>query len=354
MPLPSKRNPEDIARILEGWFSDKLGHSCSISDVGIPTGTGMSSETILFTLNHGPDSSEKMVARIRPDMNDWPVFPVYDLSGQARAMEFVAMHSDVPVPKVRFEEPSDEILGAPFFVMERVAGDAPPDMMPYTFGGSFLDSYSTDELREMQRNAVSILARIHAIDLDGKNITFAPADTESSVERLITEWRSYYEWARDGDRFPVIEDSLSWLERNAPRSPGRTALSWGDSRVGNMLFDRTRPVAVLDWEMVNVGPAGVDVGWMVFMHTFFQTLATGFGVPGFPDFLTADGVHADYVAAGGSHIDDFHWYQVFAAMRFAAIYIRTTKRRIAYGEQDAPANPEDMIMHRDLLREMIT
>lgn len=353
MPLPSKRNPEDIARILEVWLAHKLGHSCAISDVGIPTGTGMSSETILFTLNH--DSlSEKMVARIRPDMNDWPVFPVYDLGGQARAMEFVGRHSDVPVPTVRFEATSDDVLGAPFFVMNRVNGDAPPDMMPYTFGGSFLDTYSSDELREMQRHAASILARIHAIDLDGKELTFAPAPTADSVGRLLAEWRSYYEWARQGDHFPVIEDSLEWLEAHSPRTSGRTVLSWGDSRVGNMLFDRTRPVAVLDWEMVNVGPAGVDVGWMVFMHTFFQTLATGFGVPGFPDFLTADGVLADYQAAGGEHIEDFHWYEVFAAMRFAAIYIRTTKRQIAYGEQEAPANPEDMIMHRDLLRQMIS
>ena len=353
MPLPSKRNPEDIARILEGWFADQLGHDCSIDNVGIPSGTGMSSETILFTLHHG-SQSEEMVARIRPDMNDWPVFPVYDLSGQSAAMRFVATHSDVPVPTIRFEEASDELLGAPFFVMDRVRGDAPPDMMPYTFGGSFLDGYSPSELSEMQRNAASVLARIHAIDIDGRDLGFAPSTTPDAVSRLLGEWRTYFDWARDGDSFPVIEDSLEWLQANAPRSPGRTVLSWGDARVGNMLFARTTPVAVLDWEMVNVGPAGIDVGWMVFMHTFFQTLATGFGVPGFPDFLTADGVLRDYEAAGGAHIDDIHWYEVFAGMRFAAIYIRTTKRRIAYGEQEEPANPEDMIMHRDLLRQMIS
>ena len=52
MPLPSKRNPEELARTLEAWFSKQFGHACTITDVGIPEGTGMSSETLLFTLHH--------------------------------------------------------------------------------------------------------------------------------------------------------------------------------------------------------------------------------------------------------------------------------------------------------------
>ena len=127
MPLPSKRNPQDIASSLEAWFADKFKHPCSIKDVGIPTGTGMSSETILFTLHHD-GLVEPMVARIRPSMQDWPVFPVYDLDAQVQAMQLVAARSQVPVPTIRFIEKSEDLLGDPFFVMDRVNGDAPPDV----------------------------------------------------------------------------------------------------------------------------------------------------------------------------------------------------------------------------------
>jgi aminoglycoside phosphotransferase (APT) family kinase protein len=105
--------------------------------------------------------------------------------------------------------------------------------------------------------------------------------------------------------------------------------------------------------MVNVGHPGVDVGWMVFMHRFFQNIAEVMGMPGFPDMMLEEDVIADYVAAGGYDPGDLTWYQVYAAMRFAAISIRTSRRQIAYGEAAEPDEPEQLIMHRDLLRSMI-
>ncbi len=188
IPLPSKRNPQDIASSLEAWFTDKFKHPCSIKDVGIPTGTGMSSETILFTLHHD-GLVEPMVARIRPSMQDWPVFPVYDLDAQVQAMQLVAARSQVPVPTIRFIEKSEDLLGDPFFVMDRVNGDAPPDMMPYTFGGSILDDFSPTELRDLQRNSVNILAQLHAMPLDGADTSFAAPHSNNPLQRLLQEQR---------------------------------------------------------------------------------------------------------------------------------------------------------------------
>ncbi len=352
MPLPSKRNPQDIASSLEAWFTDKFKHPCSIQDVGIPTGTGMSSETILFTLHHD-GLVEPMVARIRPSMQDWPVFPVYDLDAQVQAMQLVAARSQVPVPTIRFIEKSEDLLGDPFFVMDRVNGDAPPDMMPYTFGGSILDDFSPTELRDLQRNSVNILAQLHAMPLDGADTSFAAPHSNNPLQRLLQEQRDYYDWARNNIVYPTIEAAFDWLVANMPTNPGPTVLSWGDARIGNILYDRSVPVAVLDWEMVNLGPAGIDVGWMSFMHRFFQNLAVNYGMTGFPDFMLPADVLADYVAAGGFDIGDLHWYEVYGAMRFAAISIRTSGRQIAYGEAVQPDDPEDLIMHKDLLIQMI-
>jgi aminoglycoside phosphotransferase (APT) family kinase protein len=352
VPLPSKRDPEALRQRLEQWFSARLGEACSVSEISIPEGTGMSSETLLFDLTHG-DQVESLVARIRPDMDDWPVFPVYDMETQARAMQLVAERSDVPVPTVRFVEPDEAHLGAPFIVMERVEGRALHDMPPYVFGGSFLDELDAEGLRAIGRESAAVLARLHRIDLSGVDTSFIAADDGDALGRQLAEQRAYYDWARGDDRVPILVRALAWLEANRPDDPGPTVLNWGDARPGNILFDGLfdglAPSAVLDWEMVNLGPAGVDVGWLIFMHEFFQHLAETFGLPGFPDFCRAEDVLADYQAAGGPPIEHLDWYRAFASTRFGIISLRTSRREVAYGNREHPDDPEDLLMHRDLL-----
>ena len=357
MPLPSKRDPQQLALTLEPWFAARLGAPCRITDVSIPEGSGMSSETLLFTVHHG-DRSEAVVTRLRPDMNDWPVFPVYDLAAQAGAMTLVARYTSLPVPNVRFLENDESLLGSPFLVMGRVNGRALPDMPPYVFGGSFLDDFSVDDQRALARTVASIQARIHSIDLqrasnDGVDLSFLPTPTGDDIARLLAEQRAYYDWARGDLRLPVIERALDWLTEHRPTDPGPTVLNWGDARPGNVMFDGLAPTAVLDWEMVNAGPAGVDVGWLVFMHMFFQSLADVFQLPGFPEFCRVDDVLEAYVAAGGREIDDFEWYVNYASLRFAAIAIRTSLREVAYGNREMPDDPEDLIMHKAMLYEQI-
>ncbi len=356
MPLPSKRDPAQLRAALEQWFATTLGHDATVGDVSIPEGTGMSSETLLFDLTHD-GRTEQMVARVRPDMDDWPVFQVYDLAKQAAAMRLVGAHSDVPVPEVPWVEDDDRHLGAPFIVMRRVHGRALPDMPPYVFGGSFLDAMNPDEQRELQRQSASILARLHALDLavvDASSIGPVGESGLESLSRQLAELDSYYEWARIGWAFgdqpvPLIDAAIEWLHTHRPADPGPTVLNWGDARPGNILFDGTRPAAVLDWEMVNLGPAGVDVGWLILLHQFFQSLSVVFELPGFPDFCLPDDVHADYVAAGGRPIADLDWYVTYAATRFAVISLRTSSRDAAYGNRALPDDPEGLIMHRDLL-----
>jgi len=352
MPLPSHRDPEALRAALEAWLRPRLGSDAVVGPVSIPAGTGMSSETLLFDVTVG-GTTESLVARLQPDMNDWPVFPVYDLPKQAAAMQIAGKHCGLPVPEVRFIEPNPAELGMPFIVMSRVGGRALQDMMPYTFGGTFLDSYSAAERAELQREFMGVLARLHALDLGGVDVSAIGPVGGDALGRQLDAQRAYFDWARGTLEVPIIDRALDALEKNRPPDPGPTVLNWGDARPGNLLMEGTTPTALLDWEMVDLGPAGVDVGWAIFMHAFFQHLAGVFEVPGFPDLFEPTSALADYRAAGGRDIADLDWYVLYGSVRMAIVSLRTSGRDVAHGNRPEPDNPEDLIMHRAMLEEQL-
>ncbi len=130
MPLPTKRDHVELRDRLRSWLTGQVqgDGGVEISELKVPEGTGMSSETLLFTATwpsaDGPVTRE-LVARMSPDMEDYPVFPAYDLDLQARCMRLVGERTAVPVPEVLWLEPTSEPLGAPFLVMGRIEGAAP-------------------------------------------------------------------------------------------------------------------------------------------------------------------------------------------------------------------------------------
>ena len=358
MPLPSKRDHAEFGRRLSMWLATKLpvGAAPTVTDLAVPEGTGLSSETLLFTANWLADGAlrrERYVARVRPEMADHPVFPDYDLALQHRCLELVAARSDVPVPRVAWIELDESALGAPFFVMHRVDGVVPADMPPYVFGGWLFDA-SPAQQAALQRNAVGVLAKLHAIDVTGADVAFLdrPQWGATPLDQHLGYQRWYYDWAREGTEYDIIERSFAWLEANRPVGE-RTVLNWGDARIGNIMWCDFSPVAVLDWEMAAIGAPGVDVGWMIFMHRFFHDMATRHAMPGLPDFMRADAVAREYEELSGHPVADLEYYEVFAALRFAIISLRTSIRAIAYGHMEHPADREDFVMHRALLETML-
>jgi aminoglycoside phosphotransferase (APT) family kinase protein len=92
---------------------------------------------------------------------------------------------------------------------------------------------------------------------------------------------------------------------------------------------------------------------MIFLHEFFHDMAVGFGLPGMGDFMQRGSVIAEYEELTGHTVRNLEWFEVYAALRFAIVSIRTSKRGIAYGVMDAPADPDDLIMFRGLLEKML-
>ncbi len=349
---PWRRDIAEIASALTKWATQTLGRPVRVSDVAAP-GNGMSSETVLFTMQPVDADPEEYVARLAPLPELVPVFQSYDLELQARCIKLARAHTDVPAPDVRWMETDPRWLGGPFIVMRRIHGEVPPDVPPYVFGGWVADASPEDRAR-MQRNAVSVLARLHTMTPDNVDLSFLerPRLGSSPLDQQLAHERSYYEWARQDVSFPVIERAFEWLERHRPAATD-TVFNWGDARIGNMMFRDFDVVGVLDWEMATMGPPEVDIAWMIFLHRFFQDLAQRYGLEGIPTFMTRDGVVADYEDLSGRTVRDLEWFEVFAALRFAIVSVRTTTRGIAYGTQEKPDDPDDYIMFRGLLEQML-
>jgi aminoglycoside phosphotransferase (APT) family kinase protein len=357
-PKTSTRDREHLQQALEAWVKTKLGDEASISGLAAPQGTGMSSETLLFDVNYREDGAQRTLrcaGRLPPDSGSVPVFPEYDLLKQFRVMQIARERSTAPVPRTLWYEADESHLGARFFVMERANGEAPPDIPPYVFDSWLLRADPADRER-LQKSAVGVLAKLHSIELGPDDLALLrPAHAgETPLRRHVASQRAYYEWvAADGIRSPVIERGFAWMEANWPANDRDEVLSWGDSRIGNMLFVDFEPTAVLDWEMVATGPREIDLGWMTYIHHFFQDFTPLVGLPGLPDMMRLEAMSAAYAAASGHQPRDMEFYTLYAALRHGIVMFRIGRRQAHFGESAIPENPDDMIPHRPAIEAML-
>ncbi len=356
----SSRDPHELAARLQQWLHATLGcdRAPSISDVSSPEGNGMSSETLLFTarwLEADVENERRLVARIEPPASDHPIFTTYDLDMQFRVMRLVGEHTSVPVPRTLWFEPDPAILGGPFFVMERIDGLVPPDVLPYTFEGSWLFEGSASDRQTLQTSAIEAMAGIHSITPDRFDLDFlhVEASGDTALERLLDRWKSYHSWVIQDTPSPVLQEGFAWLEDNLPTDVGADALAWGDGRIGNMMFEGNRVVAVLDWEMASVAPPEVDLGWMCYLHRFFHDIAVDLGATGLPEMFRPVDVAETYAKASGTVPGDLTWHMMFAAVRHGAIMRRVSERAIQFGEAVKPDDIDDLIIHRATLRAML-
>jgi aminoglycoside phosphotransferase (APT) family kinase protein len=352
-PRTTTRAPEEIARRLTAWLGDRLPGAKAV-DVAVPASNGMSSETLLFDIEHPEPPLHACALRLAADPAAYTVFPVYDMGRQYRTMRVVAERSDLPVPKVLWLEEDPGPLGAPFFVMERVEGRVPPDVMPYTYEGNWLHAASEEQRERLEAATISLLARLHdQVPAEEAEFLARPGEGDT-LRRHLDAQRAYYEWVVNGRvRSPLIEDAFDRLADLWPRDPGTPVLNWGDARIGNVIYDGFEPAAVLDWEMAALAPREVDLGWTIYLHRFFHDLTVASGRRGLPGFLRRDRVEARYAELTGHTPHDMDFYTLYAALRHAIVMLRVAHRQVYFGEVAVPADPDTLILHHGSMRAMV-
>jgi aminoglycoside phosphotransferase (APT) family kinase protein len=356
----SERDVGALGAALQAWLAERPAgpDQPRVSGVRVPDSGGLSSTSVLFEaswIRAGAEQHGAYVARMAPEASAVPVFPSYDLAAQFELIRAVAARCDLPLPRLRWNEPDRGVLGTPFFVMDQVDGRIPLDNPPYVFAGWLLEA-TPAERALLQRSSVRILAELHAIAEPAAAFpAMQPPGGMDALRYHVDRQHHYYRWALadDGIRVPIIERSLSWLEEHWPRDRGPDVLCWGDARIGNIIYRGFEPAAVLDWEMAAFGPRELDVGWFVFLHRFFQDIAEFFGLEGLPDFLRRSDVEHCYQELSGYPLREMDFYLVYAALRHAIVMARIKRRMIHFGEDEVPDDPDDYVMHRASLEKLL-
>lgn len=361
----SSRDAATVPDALAAWLAGQLPDGAE-PEVVLHSGidaNGMSSETLVLDATWteaGGRSTHEYVARVAPSLADFPVFPTYALQDQYDAMRLVRELTDVPVPTVGLFEPTGQVLGTPFFLMDRVDGVIPQDVLPYTFGDNWLFDADAADQRRLQDASVQVLARLHAIPDAARTFAFLDPKQPGAtpLARNLARTRAWYDFAvADIGRSPVAERALAWLEAHLAEVEAATSaepvLCWGDARIGNVIYRDFEPVAVLDWEMATLGPRELDLSWMLFAHQVFQGITGMLELPGMPDFLREDDVVARYREVTGVEVADLTWFHIYHGLQWCIVFMRTGARQVHFGEIERPADVETLFHHKPLLEAVL-
>ena len=317
MPVPDQRDPEITRELLTGWLSRHLP-GVRVQLLKAPQTTGFSSETLIFDAEWS-DRREAFVARVAPI--HFQIFPEPRFAEQYRLMRILDERTDIPVPPIRWYEPSAEPLGAPFFVMGRVEGDVPTDMPPYHQDG-WVTTIPEAERAAMWWSTLEIMARLHALDPADFAFLDQPAYGTTGIGQRLGYYEHYLKWAYPGPQ-PTAVQALEWLRAHRPAEresePEPISVLWGDSRIGNVIFQAGVPQAVLDWETAMLGAPEEDLAWFCYLDRHHSE---GVGAARLPGFPTREETYERYAELLGRPLRDMFYYEVLSGFKFAVIMAR--------------------------------
>ena len=322
----------DTRAATEQWLVRALSASRVevVGDIDRPA-SGFSAETVIFDAL--VDGAPRRLV-LRKECPGPAVYPTQapgldiEVAIQYRAMQAVAAASDVPLAPLVGYEPDPSVLGAPFYVMGFIAGQVPVENPPYLSTGFFVDA-TPEQRRRMVDDGLRVLARINAVDWRAAGLDcLVPAGDAPSTARQLDLWTDFANRELRGRHHPALEEAVEWLDANQPdeRPP---SLCWGDARLGNIIWDDFRCACVTDWEAVSIAPSEVDLGWWLMFDRWSHEMAGGARLAGEP---TPAEQRARYGELTGRDVGDTFFYEVFAAMRYAAIVVRVMNRGVDRNE----------------------
>lgn len=230
---------------LRNWLDDAHPEGCGELRARPITG-GRSNLTFVVD-----DGEHTWVVR-RPPIGEH-LATAHDVAREHRVLAALST-TDVPVPGVLGLCEQQDVIGAPFFVMEYVEGAT------YRNAGD-LTNIGPDRTRVLAERLVDTLATVHAVDLEATGLS-GWGHPEGFLARQVRRWRAQLEATRTPhlDLVAALGDRLA----AAVPSTGHVGLIHGDFRLDNVLVGGNDAVlAVIDWELSTVGDTMTDVALAV-------------------------------------------------------------------------------------------
>jgi aminoglycoside phosphotransferase (APT) family kinase protein len=255
----------------------------------------------------------------------------HDVLREARLLSAV-QDARVRTPRVLAACDDESVIGAPFYVMERVDGDVLTSDVPATLDDEAARARIGAEL-------VDALVEIHAVDWRACGLEGYGKPT-GYLDRQLRRFGGLWEHNRTRE-LPVLDRVTAWLAEHKPES-GEATIVHGDYRLGNTMFAPGAPprlAAIFDWELATIGDPLADVGYLV--ATWAQPgdaedalfgLSAVTRQPGFP---TREQLIARYEERSGRSMSDVRWYMTLALWKSAVFLEGSYKRRLAGTTEDA-------------------
>jgi aminoglycoside phosphotransferase (APT) family kinase protein len=315
-------NPREPLLVLEPLieFLDQHGLSAPGDLSAEPVGDGHSNVT--FAL------STDVILR-RPPRGPLPP-SAHDVLREARLLSALEP-TPVRTPSVLAVCDDTAVIGAPFYVMEKVEGDVVTTELPEPLDNPTERAHIADEL-------IDALVELHTVDW--RDIGLEGFGKPSGyLERQLRRFTGLWEHNRTRE-LPQVEEVRAWLAANLPESPPATIVH-GDYRLGNTMLAHGAParlVAIFDWEMATIGDPLADIGYMMLHwvepgdHVGRFTLQSVTNRPGFP---SRKEMIARYEERSGRSMRALDWYVTLALWK-AVVFMEGNYKRAVSGATDDP------------------
>lgn len=286
---------------LARWVTAHYSAGAAVRDVHpMPGHAGLS---FGFTVVDGGRDVDRLVVRMPPKgvrrRGNTDVLRQVPLLNSLRT-------AGVPVAPVVFWDADEQWFEVPYFMVRYLSGQtyAVRDPAP---------AFASVDPAAIFRSAVEALALAHRLD---HTIDLADWEEPKSLETEIEFWSPILQKAAEPEWTAMGERTRDLLLEHAPLDP-HVGVFHGDFQTGNILFDGSEVVALVDWEISGIGAQLIDIGWLLFMNdreSWFDTAGLE-RVPPFEDIV------AWYSAAVGRpvSVEDVAFYRALSGYRFGAI-----------------------------------
>ena len=238
----------------------------------------------------------------------------HDMSREYTVMAALAP-TDVPVPAMHALCEDTDVIGSPFYVMEKVAGT------PYSRSAD-LEVLGETRTRAITERMVDTLAALHAVDYAAVGLSEF-GRPQGYLGRQLGRWKKQLDSSRSRD-LPGMDELIAGLDATLPTESGATIVH-GDYRLDNLLVDDSDQVtAVLDWEMSTLGDPLTDVAVLL----AYQQMGEGGGAektnvvtdaPRAPGYLSRDEIVERYANATGRDVSHLGFHLGLAFFKLSVI-----------------------------------